>query len=277
MIRFGKQVIQNKACCLISDHVVSEAPEGTTLIQKYQSWSITCSTEELHRIRAENTNVPVYGLWQILIASGFLQRFSDGRLYGIYFNAAKTEGQIFSIKNDTFFLTETKFYQSSAAEIVEVEIDTDALVLPDEPVITATERMAYAAQTRRTKIIWFATITAATAFSFIFSNDITERNTAARQAAIASLVEENAAIRHKIDVEKPAFQYEYQDYIAQLAPIIRLLADGSDIVTPKLLFGTYPYRVLVKQREVARKPFADTTTFQKKYLIDGSTDVYWTN
>lgn len=159
MISINQQIsIQGKTCILVRD-VLGGAPSDKYTYLNQGNYKVWYEEQALRETREANPDVPVYGFWQTMIASGLLDTkktlqyiyTSEARDYGYYLYSSDNV-----IHTGALFQGELQRLPGKAIQDritlddgEEIAVDIDTLKLPNQTLQTHKERVQFAAKQKK--------------------------------------------------------------------------------------------------------------------------------
>ena len=271
MIRPGEITIANTKCWLIEDFINAEPPQATMQIDQYQDSYITCSNEEYKRIR-KLTDLPIYGIWQVLIANGILTNLSKGTTYALYYDDKQTKGQVIEITGTGAETGEIAFY-AKTENLQQITTDINFMNLPKNQIFTYAQKSKERKKIRQQKVTQYSMSLAVTGLTFLFSNFYVDFGLQNRTEELNNLAEQNHQLETSI---KSLLQADHtaQSYFSVLTPIAKLLQTGKEIKEIKIVFEEPPYFIKFPDRNYYPEIFQQKS-IRVEHLISGATNVYF--
>ena len=269
IIHPGKNKIQGEACLLIEDYIGEAVSDESLLIEKHGSDFVFCALAELKRLRREHPGLPVYGIWQILIASGAVERLEKGNTHTIYFDESKKTGQNIEFHQGRTKTTSLTLYGDAGAG---EGVGVCELVLPESPIRSLTEQVSLKRSRRRTRVGRYAGAAVATGVAFFVSNLFIGQVAESRADRIINLKNEVAERSGELN---QAAKFTKTNYIQDLFPLMFLSMRDADVRVERMVFGNRPYQMRLGDRHLPWDVFKRTEVTQIRYLSDGAVDVSW--
>lgn len=273
MIRPGTTNIQGQACYLVEDFISSSPPADANIIMEYRGKSIFCSASEVARLRKE-VDLPLYGIWQVLIASKVLDEINEEATHVLYFSSAHTDGQILYFDEGEIASEEIVEGGASLAGSQEIIINLDSLILPQDPIRSSKEKYAQDKASRRKRVL----ASAALAVLFLLTYGASSLHAQYQEEL---LLDEQRLLSQKKDtlqekVNKLTSSYIKKHHMAALFAISYLNWQGMEISVDSMLFGKMPYQLVVlDHRDIPKQAFDRFEIRQIDYLVNGGVRVIY--
>lgn len=150
MISINQEVIVGKKPCVFIRDIMGKAPSEKYTKQSQSGRTVWYEEEVLVQVQEAHNSIPVYGLWQTIIASELIDQ--EETLQVVFTTENRKSGYYLFISDGkyqtgTIFQGEMQSVPSAAveqgltlADAVEIDIDLSNLNLPDSPLLTIKER-----------------------------------------------------------------------------------------------------------------------------------------
>ena len=267
-MNLGETTMKGVSCYLIEDFISIDPPSESNIITSYADASVFCSALEISRLRSK-TNRPIYGIWQILIASKVLDSLSKEKKYILYTDNSKTKGQIIYYIDDT--TPHTISLKDAGEEIKskseEIIIDENSLVFPEESIYSVAEKAKQSRDMRKRRVYGIAFAIVASISAYLAGDAYASHHLEILENTKTELLGKKAKLEERY---KELLQnHTKTKHFPELAPIIYLLRHGFSFYVKLILFEGEQHQITVNQRKIPDEAFEGLRIIGRKHQPTG--------
>lgn len=247
-IILGEMTIAGKACYVIEDHITPTSTPDTIHIADLEGSSIACPSLEIAQKRKQTT-LPIYGVWQILLASAKLKDLDWNNDYFVSVVCEEVQiKQLFVYRTDQNQITTGELELQDTDQAKPILFDIEDLRLPSQPIKALSEIAKEQREKKKARVSFV--ILCGLSVSMVYG---ASHWWAAGELSFAVkthdrlLQEEMQLTQHASDLIQHGIKHKAFD---KLYPIAYMRQRNIAMQVESIVFANPPYQITIHERRI---------------------------